>query len=699
MRNKGITLVALVITIIILLILATISINLLMSSGFISKSKYAIEKHKIEQAKEALTIALSTTLADDNSALKSDSFEDKLNKNLAYNKKCKIQTNLSNDESIVLIYDSYLWKIDKNTGEITYISQANSEYTGNGKILDGLNVTSTIELAKKIETNLKSSTNNGYNNVVSSTVVMTAKPTSNEFIWYSENFNSDSNVKDNDKIKLSTEVYCTDNVMIYDGKSEPYVPVMVRFYRERKRANGTINPKKRGLNYVSVNTSRMDFSSNASNNWAFVVGNDAGYNYNYYANSDRQCSSSTSNSPSFNDPHYDHYYACGRLTYSNTPTSLLTNLGSFTASIADQDNNNVATLSSGSNYVVDVRDYYSTLDKAKQLIIDTGNDSKVAAELHELSKAVIEATNNNYSYSNALSFAYELQSMTDNVNAKTNALQEAIDKSRPQISDEVLAVIKSAKNASSKITTQTVDGGYNIAYTSGLNSSSTSNEQIWTVSGVKLATSVYCADNILIYDGTNPYIPVMARFYRKDSYTGRMRGLKYFHINTSNTNFSTSSNNNWAFVKDSKYNYEATSDRQCSSDKSASVTFSDGIVDHYYASGRITYTLVPTQTLTNLGSITATSCDQDGNEKNLSAGSNYLIDVRGYYEAIEYAKSLLTNGNLYTNSDGAYELAQFINDTVKTNFTVNNAEEFSKEIDNLTKQITEKSKNFEATLK
>lgn len=382
MRNKGITLVALVITIIILLILAAISINLLMSSGFISKSKYAIEKHKIEQAKEALTIALSTTLADDNSALKSDSFEDKLNKNLAYNKKCKIQTNLSNDESIVLTYNSYLWKIDKNTGEITYISQANSEYTGNGKILDGLNVTSTIELAKKVETNLKSSTINGYNNVVSSTAVMTAKPTSNEFIWYSENFNSDSNVKDNDKIKLSTEVYCTDNVMIYDGKSEPYVPVMVRFYRERKRANGTINPKKRGLNYVSVNTSRMDFSSNTSNNWSFVVGNDAGYNYNYYANSDRQCSSSTSNSPSFNDPHYDHYYACGRLTYSNTPTSLLTNLGSFTASIADQDNNNVATLSSGSNYVVDVRDYYSTLDKAKQLIIDTGNDSKVAAELH-----------------------------------------------------------------------------------------------------------------------------------------------------------------------------------------------------------------------------------------------------------------------------------------------------------------------------
>ena len=66
LRNKGITLVALVITIIILLILAAISINLLMSSGFISKSKYAIEKHKIEQAKEALTIALSTTLADDN---------------------------------------------------------------------------------------------------------------------------------------------------------------------------------------------------------------------------------------------------------------------------------------------------------------------------------------------------------------------------------------------------------------------------------------------------------------------------------------------------------------------------------------------------------------------------------------------------------------------------------------------------------
>lgn len=52
-RNKGITLIALVITIVVLLILAGVSINFIFGNeGIFTKSQYAVEKYKNEQEKE-----------------------------------------------------------------------------------------------------------------------------------------------------------------------------------------------------------------------------------------------------------------------------------------------------------------------------------------------------------------------------------------------------------------------------------------------------------------------------------------------------------------------------------------------------------------------------------------------------------------------------------------------------------------------
>ena len=51
-KEKGITLVALIITIIILLILATISIQLIINAGIINKANYATQKYSIEEQKE-----------------------------------------------------------------------------------------------------------------------------------------------------------------------------------------------------------------------------------------------------------------------------------------------------------------------------------------------------------------------------------------------------------------------------------------------------------------------------------------------------------------------------------------------------------------------------------------------------------------------------------------------------------------------
>lgn len=58
-KNKGITLIALVITIIILLILAGITINQLTGeNGLFARAKEATEKTKIETAREKLQLAI-----------------------------------------------------------------------------------------------------------------------------------------------------------------------------------------------------------------------------------------------------------------------------------------------------------------------------------------------------------------------------------------------------------------------------------------------------------------------------------------------------------------------------------------------------------------------------------------------------------------------------------------------------------------
>ena len=56
-QSKGITLVALIITIIVLLILATVSIRLVMNEGIIDKSKNAVDKYSQEEVMEKIKLA------------------------------------------------------------------------------------------------------------------------------------------------------------------------------------------------------------------------------------------------------------------------------------------------------------------------------------------------------------------------------------------------------------------------------------------------------------------------------------------------------------------------------------------------------------------------------------------------------------------------------------------------------------------
>ena len=70
-KEKGITLVALIITMIILLILATVSISLIMNSGIIYKTKYGVDKYSEEEIGEQIKLAYleyrMTQFTDENS--------------------------------------------------------------------------------------------------------------------------------------------------------------------------------------------------------------------------------------------------------------------------------------------------------------------------------------------------------------------------------------------------------------------------------------------------------------------------------------------------------------------------------------------------------------------------------------------------------------------------------------------------------
>ena len=59
-REKGITLVALIITVIILLILAMVSISLVINSGIIDKAKYGVDKYSEEEELEQIKLAVAS---------------------------------------------------------------------------------------------------------------------------------------------------------------------------------------------------------------------------------------------------------------------------------------------------------------------------------------------------------------------------------------------------------------------------------------------------------------------------------------------------------------------------------------------------------------------------------------------------------------------------------------------------------------
>ena len=114
--NKGITLIALVITIIVLLILAGVTINVLLGeNGVITKTTQAKEKQDAAELNEKILLAVQTYEIDRKTG-KTVSLEDKLAAELDAT---KIEEVTENGKVAVLSYDGQDLKIDLEKGTIT----------------------------------------------------------------------------------------------------------------------------------------------------------------------------------------------------------------------------------------------------------------------------------------------------------------------------------------------------------------------------------------------------------------------------------------------------------------------------------------------------------------------------------------------------------------------------------------------------
>ena len=129
-RRSGITLIALVITIVILIILATISVNVVMNSGIIQKSQNSSEMHKIQAAREKLVLSLGNIQA-----------EKIINK--SYNQNEFLNKMLSDEIADVIIMgdtvivDGYAFAIDRNVPKI-------GEYLGKGQANEDIKISGNI---------------------------------------------------------------------------------------------------------------------------------------------------------------------------------------------------------------------------------------------------------------------------------------------------------------------------------------------------------------------------------------------------------------------------------------------------------------------------------------------------------------------------------------------------------------------------
>ena len=101
-KNEGITLIAMVISIIVLLILATVSISLIINNGILDKAKYAVDKYSDGEELEKIELAVLSAQMKNKGELTTEN----LNKQL--------QANFNNDKTVTESSLGWNYKASKN---------------------------------------------------------------------------------------------------------------------------------------------------------------------------------------------------------------------------------------------------------------------------------------------------------------------------------------------------------------------------------------------------------------------------------------------------------------------------------------------------------------------------------------------------------------------------------------------------------
>ena len=102
MKNKGITLVALIITIIVLLILATVSISLVINNNVLDKAQHGGDKYSEEEELEQIKLAVASAMLKGNGFLDTDNLNSEL------------QDRFGNDKEVIESSNEWSFKLDKS---------------------------------------------------------------------------------------------------------------------------------------------------------------------------------------------------------------------------------------------------------------------------------------------------------------------------------------------------------------------------------------------------------------------------------------------------------------------------------------------------------------------------------------------------------------------------------------------------------
>ena len=183
-RQTGITLIALVITIIVLLILAGVSIATLTgNNGILTQANTAKENNKVATAKEKVQLEAAGSF-DNTGVFSKTIFKDNLKKNLGLTDSDIVD---NADGTITVKIDGYEIKVDGTTGKVGDPSKGNETPSPSASVQPGIEVSKTVKDNYTDTNKEKATIPAGFTvdeteNTISSGLVVRG-PDRSEFVW------------------------------------------------------------------------------------------------------------------------------------------------------------------------------------------------------------------------------------------------------------------------------------------------------------------------------------------------------------------------------------------------------------------------------------------------------------------------------------------------------------------------------------